>query len=110
MNELDYSYNQQKSRVDCPGDYSRRRNTRIKGIEEPARAAMTQEKVQRLLRDALLVGETQLERKPRLENPNRRGGQTRPRVITARFSRFTDRGRALHYPPELENTSIFISE
>ncbi|XP_063586318.1 uncharacterized protein LOC134763692 [Penaeus indicus] len=93
MKEFDDQYSQLKRRVDQLQEFSRRK-IRIEGVEETAE--MTQEKVQRLLRDTLEIGEVQLERTHRTGSPIRRGGQSRPRTTIVRVSHFADQEQPLH--------------
>lgn len=113
-NKLEEELSTIKKRMDYQEDYSRRKNLRIDGIDENQGEnwEMTQEKVQRLFREKLGMGDVQLERAHRLGSTQlRRDGEPlRPRTIVARLSRYSDRQQALRSSPKLKNTNIYLNE
>lgn len=103
-----------KKKLNYQEDYSRRNNLRIDGLEEDPGEnwEITQNKVQRLTREKLGMGEVQLERAHRVGSSlrGRDGEPSRPRTIVARFCRFSDRQQALRNSPKLKNTNIYLNE
>lgn len=98
-------------RLDYQEDYSRRNNLRFDGLEEKPNESWeeTQEKVQRLLREKMNIGQVELERAHRV-GPRSVAGTARPRTIVARFARFADRQQAIKKSSMLKNTHIYINE
>lgn len=103
-----------KKKLNYQEDYSRRNNLRIDGLEEDPGEnwEMTHNKVQRLAREKLGMGEVQLERAHRV-GPSLRvheDGPPRPRTIVARFFRYSDRQQALRNSSKLKNSNIYLNE
>lgn len=92
-------------------DYSRRNNLRVDGLEEQANETweVTQDKVQRLIRDKLELGPIEVERAHRV-GPRTDSNTGRPRTTIVRFVKFEDRQLVLRNSPKLKKTNIFINE
>lgn len=103
--------NKINDRLDYQEDYSRRNNLRFDGLEERPNESWeeTQEKVQRLLREKMNLGQVELERAHRVGSRSD-AGTTRPRTIVARFARFADRQQAIKKSSMLKNTQVYINE
>lgn len=103
-----------KKKLNYQEDYSRRNNLRIDGLEEDPGEnwEILHDKVQRLTREKLGMGEVQLERAHRVGSSLRGhdGEPLRPRTIVARFCRYSDRQQALRNSPKLKNTNIYLNE
>ena len=107
--EIDNKLQIIKERMDYQEDYSRRKNLRFSGIQESQNETWeeSQEKIQRLLRDNLNMGEVGLERAHRV-GPRNRQDESRPRTIVARFKNFNDRQGALRSCETLISSSMKI--
>lgn len=109
--ELEVKLNNLNRRIDYQEDYSRRNNLRFDGLPEQPNETweVTQEKIQRLLREKFDLGMVQLERAHRV-GPKPDPERNRPRTIIARFAKFDDRQQALRNSAKLRNTNIYINE
>ena len=99
-----------KDRLDHQ-DYSRRNNLRFTGIEECLKETweVTQDKIQRLLRDQMSQGTLKLERAHRVGFRNSLYLSRYPTVV-ARFFNFADRQFVLRNSSKLKNTNIFMNK
>lgn len=110
--DFEDKFNKLTTRIDYHEDYSRRNNLRVDGLEEQPNETweVTQDKVQRLLREKLELGPIELERAHRVGVKTNMAAASRPRTVIARFVKFEDRQVALRNSAKLKNTNIYLNE
>lgn len=110
MAETEKKYTDLEKRANYMEDSSRRNNLRIDGIPEVQSETWEQTalKVTTLLQDKLEMPNVELERAHRVGM--RDAQERRPRTIVARFSRFSDRDKAIRNARKLKGTKIYLNE
>ena len=90
-------------------DYSRRKNIRIKGVEEENQEnwEQTQFKVDKLMKEKMELQNVKIEYAHRINKKTNKPG---PRTIVARLSHDTDKSRTMKNSHKLKGTRIFINE